>query len=210
VNRILALTLLPLWLLSTPALAQPEAEAEAAGPPDEAVELVRTTIDEVLGVLRQEDLPAEDRLRSVEKIAYARFDWDVISKLVLAWSWRKFTPEQRTEFAVQFRRHLSLSYGKTLLEYKDQEVRVTTARDERNGDVTVFSEIESEGANPYKLNYRLRQRGEEWLVIDVIVESVSLVQNFRSQAQDIVRQKGPEALIDLLKEKNDERSLEDA
>jgi phospholipid transport system substrate-binding protein len=52
------------------------------------------------------------------------------------------------------------------------------------------------------VDYRLRQRDGQWKIIDVIVERVSLVSNFRSQFQEIVSNGGPDRLITLLKEKN--------
>ncbi len=51
----------------------------------------------------------------------------------------------------------------------------------------------------------MRKRQDAWKVIDVIIESVSLLLNFRSQVQAIVTQVGPEGLIDRLREKNAER-----
>jgi phospholipid transport system substrate-binding protein len=52
------------------------------------------------------------------------------------------------------------------------------------------------------LDYRLRERDADWKVIDVIIEGVSLVSNFRSQVQEIVTEKGADQLIEMLREKN--------
>ena len=57
-----------------------------------------------------------------------------------------------------------------------------------------------------RVDYRLRKRGERWLGIDVIVEGVSLVQNFRAQAQEIVSSEGPDALIERLQNRVQEAS----
>ena len=57
-------------------------------------------------------------------------------------------------------------------------------------------------AEPIEVDYRLRSRDGTWRIIDVIIEGVSLVSNFRSQFQGIVANEGPARLLDLLREKN--------
>ena len=56
-------------------------------------------------------------------------------------------------------------------------------------------------ADNTKVDYRMRKEGEGWRGIDVIIEGVSLVQNFRSQAQEIVSAEGPDGLIQKLRSK---------
>ena len=58
------------------------------------------------------------------------------------------------------------------------------------------------GSNDILVDYRLRQKGGTWRIIDVVIEGVSLVSNFRSQFQDIVSNGGPDRLLVLLKQKN--------
>ncbi len=47
----------------------------------------------------------------------------------------------------------------------------------------------------------MRKGDHGWRGIDVIIEGVSLVQNFRSQAQEIVSNEGPDGLIKKLRAK---------
>jgi phospholipid transport system substrate-binding protein len=188
-------------LLSLALLAQP---AGAAGT-DDAVALVKTTLDSVLAVLRDKAMPAPQRRAKVETIAYANFDFDTIAKLVLARNWPKLSKQQQADFVVEFKRHLSATYWKTLEDYRDEKVLVEGARAEKNGDVTVHSTLTSERADAVRIDYRLRSAGGAWKVIDVIIESVSLVQNFRSQTQELIASAGIDGLIDALRKKNAER-----
>jgi phospholipid transport system substrate-binding protein len=121
---------------------------------------------------------------------------------VLGRNWPKLSPKQRDEFVVEFKRHLSGTYWKTLEDYRDQKVTVTGARAEKKGDVTVRSTIDAERAEPIRMDYRMRQKGGEWSVIDVVIEGVSLVQNFRSQTQEIIGEVGVDGLIERLRQKN--------
>ena len=52
------------------------------------------------------------------------------------------------------------------------------------------------------VDYRLRQENDAWRIIDIVIERVSLVANFRSQFQEIVNSGGPAKLLDVLREKN--------
>ena len=55
----------------------------------------RETVDEVLAVLRDKSKPTEERIRSLEQIVYGRFDLYVMSRLVLARNWKRFSEEQK-------------------------------------------------------------------------------------------------------------------
>jgi phospholipid transport system substrate-binding protein len=52
----------------------------------------------------------------------------------------------------------------------------------------------------------MRARDDSWYVIDVIIEGVSLISNFRSQVQEIVSANGPSRLIEILREKNEKEA----
>jgi phospholipid transport system substrate-binding protein len=49
------------------------------------------------------------------------------------------------------------------------------------------------------------QKGEEWLIYDVEIEGVSLVRNFRSTYDEIVRREGIDRLLERMEEKIRER-----
>jgi len=174
----------------------------AATPEEAATSLVRESLDSAIEVLRNGSLPDDEKRARIEEIAYDRFDFATMSRLVLARNWKRFNREQRTAFLAEFKLHLSVTYGKTLLNYKDEEITIKDSRAERNGDVTVRTEVRGSSVEPILISYRLRNRNESWRVIDVIVEGVSLISNFRSQTQEIISSSGPDGLIEMLREKN--------
>lgn len=165
-----------------------------------ARDAVQSTIDRVVVILGDEALDIDQKKNEIEAIAIDSFNFDVISRLVLARNWKKFTEMQRSDFTEVFKRHLSATYRDTLDNYSDESITIDSARSESNGDVTVKSAVHI-GSDDVKVDYRLRKSGERWLGIDVIVEGVSLVQNFRAQAQEIVSNEGPDALIERLRAK---------
>ena len=171
----------------------------------EARTIVRETLDAVVEVLKDSSLSLEQKRERTEEIAYTRFDFDTITRLVLARNWKRLSQEQRSDFIVEFRRHLSLTYGETLQGYEDEKIAIERARFERNGDVTVRTRIVGASADPVLVDYRLRKKEASWYVIDVIIEAVSLISNFRTQTQEIISDIGPGGLIERLRQKNAER-----
>ena len=138
----------------------------------------------------------------IEKIAYARFDFTTMSRLVLARNWKRFSKDQQARFEVEFKTFLAKQYGTRLDSYQQEKVEVLGERAEPRGDVTVRTRIvggDFEGAD---VDYRLRGKDGNWLVIDVVIEGISLVSNYRDQFKSVVGSGGPEALLDELKRKN--------
>ena len=184
------------------AAAAPSAAAEPSGAEAEARAAVQRTIDQVLAVLEDAELPSEQKKDRVEALAEKRFDFHLVARLVAARNWRKFSEAQRGEFTRLFRRHLSRTYRDGLDRYSGQRVLLAGSRLEGNGDVTVRTEIRDAGpSDAVRVDYRLRKRGDRWLGIDLIVEGVSLLQNFRSQIQEIVSRGGVEAALESLRGK---------
>lgn len=175
--------------------ASPAEGAEADGRA-----FVQSTIDEVMGILRDGAIPLEEKKNRVEEIAYERFDFPLISRLVLARNWARFSPKQKSDFIDAFKKHLSATYRDTLNDFRDETIAIASARSEKNGDVTVMTVVKG-ATGDTKVDYRLRNGGSGWRGIDVIIEGVSLVQNFRSQAQEIVSAEGPDGLIKKLRDK---------
>lgn len=157
----------------------------------------------VLPILQKKDLNNDQKREQIEQIAYEAMDFDTLSRLVLARNWSKFSPAQQSEFIGLFKRHLSVTYGHNVENYRNERVQILGERKEGYGDVTVLTKILRGGADAdVVVDYRLRQRDGQWKIIDIIIEGVSMVSNFRSQFQDIVANGGPDRLLTLLKEKN--------
>lgn len=164
--------------------------------------IVQSNADKIIAVLSDTSLSQEQKRQQVEDIVVSGVDFTILSRLVLARNWSRFTPEQQQEFMTEFRRHLSQTYGRRLDQYRNEKIEVVSERTESNGDVTVKSRILRGGSGAdVDLDYRLRKVDGQWKIIDFVIEQVSLVSNFRSQFQDIVASGGPEKLLAVLREK---------
>lgn len=166
--------------------------------------VVQRVSDRVIEVLGQHGVPAAEKRKRVEEIVYQFTDFDVLTRLVLARNYQSMTDAQRGRFTDEFKRHLSVTYGRNVESYKNERVQITGDREEARGDWTVHTKIlRGGGSNDIVVDYRLRKNGEQWLLIDMIIENVSLVSNFRSQFQEVLSGSGPDELIRLLHEKNE-------
>ena len=168
-------------------------------------ETIDQTATQVIEILKDKSLDTAARRRRVEDVSNQHFDFDVISRLALARNWATLSPEQQTRFIEEFRQHLSVTYGRNLDSYSNEKVVILGDREEQRGDWSVKTKIARGGGNDDILvDYRLRKvaNGDEWKIIDVTIESVSLVANFRSQFQEIMASGGADRLLTLLAEKN--------
>lgn len=174
----------------------------AAGEGEEATAVIRQVTDEVIAVLENKVLPADEKRTKIEGIVVNYFDFKTLGRLTMARNWQKLTPDQQANFVEEFRRHLSLTYGRNVESYHDEKVVITGNRAEARGDWMVKTKIARTNAEDILVDYRLRKENNGWRIIDVVIEGVSLVANFRSQFQDVISRHGAASVIDLLREKN--------
>ncbi len=185
-------------LLGAGAASGDERAAAEPGPR----EVIEQTVEGVLAVLRDPTLGQGDRRAAIEAIAYERFDFTTMSKLVLARNWKRFSAEQRDEFLREFKNYLANAYGDRIDRYEQEEVEIVGEREEPRGDVMVRTRIVGGEYAGATVDYRLRGRTGRWLVIDVVVEGISLVSNYRDQFREVLSNGGPDHLLVRLREKN--------
>lgn len=164
--------------------------------------LIEKTVVQVLGVLNDPTRTLPQQRAELEKIAHARFDFRTMSRLVLGRNWKRLDAKQQADFVEAFTTYLSNDYGSRLDRYEQQKVDVLEEQPKPRGDVLVRTKIvggENDGAI---VDYRMRKRDGQWKIIDVVVEGISLVSNFRDQFGEVISRGGPEELLRKLREKN--------
>lgn len=195
---LLALALLAPLSPGTARAADEGAPVAALGPR----EVVEVTVGKVLAILADPALDSPTRRERIEAIAFDVFDFSTMSKLTLARNWKRFDDDQRRAFVREFKAHLSRTYGSRLDRYRQENVEIYATRDEPRGDVTVQTKVVGGQFDGIEMDYRLRRRDERWRAIDVVIEGVSLVANFRSQFAEVLSRGGPDDLIAQLRTKN--------
>lgn len=169
------------------------------------MEAVRETVTKVLRILEDPSLknPAKhaQRRRMLEEIAADRFDYAEMSKRVLGSSWKPLTETQRKEFVEVYKSFLSDKYAGRIEDYTghNQEARYLTERIE-GPYAEVRTELRSDKTT-IPMDYRLLVKDGRWSAYDVIIDGVSLVSNYRSQFQKIIREGSYEELVKRLRER---------
>ena len=191
-----------LLLLLATVLPGTGATTAAAASQETPEQFVQRTSNDVLAVLNDRSLAHDAKIERLQAMLDARSDFDSIAKLVLAQHYRTFSDAQKKDFEVLLHRYLTNTYGKQIDDYGSETVTVRGGRPEARGDYTVQTLLHRPTGADLSVDYRLRKVGDEWRLLDVIGEGVSLVSNLRSQFGEVLSQGGPERLLKLLREKN--------
>lgn len=173
-------------------------------PPDE---LVKQTADDVLAIIKNDkEIQAgnQQRLFAVaEEKILPNFDFDRVCRMVLGKNWKSATPEQQATFQKEFRSLLLRTYASALGKYRDQVIEYKPMRSEPDAkNVSVKTEIIQPGGPPVAVDYSLVKGPTGWKVYDIVIESVSLVTNYRSQFSNEIRLNGLDSLNKKLADKN--------
>lgn len=147
----------------------------------------------------------------IESHLVPRVNFPLMSRWVLGKNWKKATPEQQQEFISEFQNLVVKFYSKALIEFlskndlTDDIITFNPFRGKIKGKyATVRSQVNPiNGGEPIKVNYDLYlSKSGTWQVYDVSVEGISLVTTYRSSFKQIVSQRGMDALLSDLKDKN--------
>jgi phospholipid transport system substrate-binding protein len=189
-NRGLAALALTLWLL--PVLSM-------AGTPTEQI---RGTIDRTIGILKDPALAAkgkeEERRELLRKEIAPVFDFGEMAKRSLGPNWRDRTPEERERFVALFRELLENSYLGKIESYGGEVIRY--------GEETVdgpYAQVKTvvvtTRGQEIPVHYRMRADGGRYRIYDVVIEGISLVNNYRSQFNSILQKSSFAELMEKLR-----------
>ena len=140
----------------------------------------------------------------VDKILESHVDFDKVSMLILGKYWKTATPEQQVKFKKEFRTLLVRTYTTAFTEYANWSIRyLPISMAEGETKAVVRTEILQSGVKPVEVNYRMVNVNDDWKVYDVLIEGISLVQNYRTSfTNEVARTGSLEQLIDELVQRN--------
>ena len=181
------------------------ASASAGAATKSATDSVRGTIDEVVRILKDPEMKKPDRVderrRILEKVIGDRFSWDEMAKRTLGTQWAKLDENQRQEFTDLFRTLLTTTYIGRIESYSGEKVVYLNER-LQDGFAEVRTKVAA-GKAEYPMDYRLMDKSGDWHVYDIVLDGVSLVNNYRGQFSKILRTSSYEDLVGKLKNKSD-------
>lgn len=169
-----------------------------------AMETVEARTGAVLSILRDPALkePAKEEIRK-EKVITAledTFDFNVLARMTLGRNWNDFSLEQKKDFIDLYKQILKQAYLHHLLKYENEEITYEKER-ELSADKAEVSTSITHNSQKIPVTYRLILRNGTWGVYDVIIEGVSLVKNYRTQFDELLKKNNPTQLLDILRDK---------
>ena len=196
-----AAALLGLAAALTIAVVGPVSPALAGEPTDQ----LRPEIDRVIKTLEDPALKGEGktaaRREALRGITDSVFDWTEMARRALGPHWQARSEAERTEFVGLFRDLIEQSYASKIESYSGE--RVSFAGDVIEGELaTVRTKLTTRQGKEVPVDYRMSRRESRWRIYDVSVEGVSLVANYRTQFNQIIRTSSYEELIRKLKSRS--------
>ncbi|MCE5211301.1 MAG: ABC transporter substrate-binding protein [Deltaproteobacteria bacterium] len=191
-KQIVLWGLLIIFILSVPAYAGvPMTTAEAS---------VRRVLDVLKDPKLKSPAAKEIKKEKLRVIYKDMFDEVEFSKRTLARNWNNFNPAQRAEFVKLFEQILEKAYIDKILDYSNEKVNFYQENMLSGNQAEIQSKIIT-SSKEIPIFYRMILKDGKWKVYDVVVENVSLVQNYRTQFSDILAKNTPDQLLEILRKK---------
>ena len=172
-----------------------------AGAPTEQV---RATVDKVLTIVRNPNLKPEaqkaDLQARLAEVIYPRFDFTEMAKRSLGPHWGRRTAEEQREFVKIFAALLGRTYTDRIESYTSQTILYTREIEDKEY-AEVDTKIITDKREELSINYKLHSVDKEWKVYDLVIEDISVVNNYRSQFDRVIARSSFEELVRVMKEK---------
>ena len=181
--------------------AQAPADSQA---PDQ---LVKTVTLEVVDLIQKDkDIQKGDRkklIALIEAKVLPHFNFQAMTSIAVGRNWDKASAEQKARLMDEFKTLLVRTYSSALASYSSQKFDFRPLRSKpTDTDVTVNVRILQPGSQPVTIDYDMEKRPGGWKVWDVRVGGISLVANYRTEFDNLIRESGLEGLIKALVAKN--------
>jgi phospholipid transport system substrate-binding protein len=163
-----------------------------------AAEGARTFIDklaeEALAIIRSSGTATEERRKRFNDLFLLAFDVTAIGRFVLGRHWSRLKPEEQEKFLKVMGEYVAGIYAAQFADYKGYAFRTTGARGTGEGEALVPAQIDREGQQPIRMEFRVRQ-AESPKIIDVAVENVSLILTKRDEFSPTLNREGVDGVI---------------
>jgi phospholipid transport system substrate-binding protein len=194
----------PLCAAPAPATAPAAIDPGSAATARQAVE---EGVRRSLAILRDPNLSRAEKSQRIGQIADDAIDFETVSRLALGPPWKQLTDAQKEEFVREFRKHVVAICAHAPDGYRDQDVEVTSEKQEERGDFTVHTRIlskQDDGSRKEtgQVDFRLRRRDGRWRIIDLNLEGISIAANLRAQFQAIISNGGIGRMFEVLRQRD--------
>jgi len=174
----------------------------ARAQPSDAEAVVQGLAQQVWALLERNDLDQHSRLDELAGVLESKTDVDLLSRLVLGRYWRLMSDEQRTGYQELFRAVVMRDLAMRLDRYAsdasgsvDDHFQIVGGSRVGDDDVVVRSRVIREAGKPVTVDWRLRQRPDGPVIIDLVIEGVSLLVSQRSEFASVIERSDMDGLL---------------
>ena len=165
---------------------------------------MRAVVENVMAILQDPNLKGpekqKDRRSKLKAVINPKFDFAEMAKRSLGSQWQRSSPEQQKQFVDLFTELVEGAYLDGIESYNGEKVIVTKdTQDKTFADVS--SKITTKKGEEFAVEYKLHQAEGAWKVYDVVLENVSVINNYRSQFNRVIAKSSFEDLLSKMKEK---------
>jgi len=169
-----------------------------------ATEQTRATADKVLTILNNPELRSaerkSERREQLRAAIYPRFDFAEMAKRSLGSQWSRRSAQEQSEFVRLFSDLLEKSYIDKIESYNGE--KITYTRENQDQDrAEVFTKVITKKGEEFSVTYTLHATNGEWKIYDVVIENISLVNNYRAQFNRILAKSSFDELLRKLQAK---------
>jgi phospholipid transport system substrate-binding protein len=173
---------------------------------DSPLNVVRIAVTRAQGILQnpalQDETRRQERTQQVWSAVEPYFDLHELSQRTLGIHWRERTPQEQQEFVSLFTSLIEQTYSHALTKYTS-DVQISFDNERVEG---MYAEVDttvraSSLDKTIPMQYRLHQVNGNWRIYDVVIENVSLVQNYRAQFNRILSRSSYQELVKDIKSK---------
>lgn len=188
-NSLLRLLLLLLVMFSSAyALQKDEIKSEMA-----------KKIDAVLVVLKDNNIAMEEKKKEIINIVNDTFDFDLMAKIALGKdAWNSINEAKQEEFSLVFEEKLKKSYTDKLELYNNQKVKILGLEPYNNTRLQLKTELVGKEGN-YSINYNFYEKNGDWLIYDIDLIGVSIIQTYRQQFAGLLKEKSFDEMFQQFK-----------
>jgi phospholipid transport system substrate-binding protein len=183
------------------AIAAGSVSPQAGGSePDPLVE-VKTSVGQAVAILHNSQLPVEQRRRELRALAEHRLDLPKMARGSLGRHWNDLTQAERDQFVPLFSAFIEDAYLSQIQNYETLEIDASKETRLDADHVNIAASVIQPGEDVLPITFMLERTGEGWVVYDVAVEDVSMVENYRAQFDRVIRSQGMPQLLSSLRRK---------
>ena len=164
----------------------------------EPMEQLSATITDFVNILTNTpvaELRATGLPENARTLIFARFDFSEMTKRSLGPHWKSLAKPDRKEFVDAFTQRLLVAYGRTVRSANGDKIQFRREVQDRE-EARVETKVVSGNGDELSIDYRLHDVNGQWKVYDVLIDHVSLVENYRAQFKRVIARS---SVADLLR-----------